>query len=298
MSERIKYIDIAKGILIILLVFAHFRSVVHRMPYDSPYFEYVYGWNYIFTSFYMPAFFIISGYCSNFNKSAKAFFISQFKSLIIPLISLWFISTILSALFQGKNIIEELGGVFANGMGLWFLQALFLGKLIIFFIESISKKMSPPRKSHLVLLLTFCLMVIGIILDKYNKTAINIFYYRHAFIASFWIYVGTYLKNNPLVYEKSMRYSLFVYPFVAVLTLYVHTSFTASISVSVKRLPLFLLYSYAGTMFLLSLCKLIKENKYLEYWGKNSLVVYGLHFPPYLYAANSLFVTYSSFCRM
>lgn len=240
----------------------------------------------------MPAFFIISGYCSNFKKSAKAFFISQFKSLIIPLVSLWFISTILSALFQGKNIIEELGGVFANGMGLWFLQALFLGKLIVFFIEIISKKMPPPRKSHLVLLLTFCLMVIGFILDKYNKTAINIFYYRHAFIASFWISVGTYLKKNPVIYEKSMRFCLFIYPVLAVLSLFlfIHPSFTAKICITIKTLPFFLLYSYVGTMFLFSLCKYIKKNETIEYWGRNSLVVYGMHFPLYLYTAKILYV--------
>lgn len=297
--QRIKYIDIAKGFLIILLVFAHFRSVTIRMSQDSPYFEFVYCWNNVFTAFYMPAFFIISGYCSNFNKTAKSFFISQVKSLIIPLISLWFISTILDAVLQGQNIIEEIKDVFVNGMGLWFLQALFLGKLIVYWIVKVQKKTATLISCY-TLLITFTLMVIGVMLDNYYKDSINLFYYRHAFIASFWICIGTYLKNNPIVYEKSLQCSFYIYPVVAVLTFFIHTSFTAVISITFKTLFFFIVYSYLGTMFLFFLCKRIKNNRILEYWGKNTLVVYGLHFPPYLYVANCLYdilipVTFSTF---
>ncbi len=294
MTQRIKYIDISKGILIILLVFAHFRSVVNRMPYDSSYFEYVYSWNYIFTSFYMPAFFIISGFCSNFNKSVIVFFSSQIKSLIVPLISLWFISTILNALLQCQDVLEQLKDVFVNGMGLWFLQALFIGKIIVFISEMFRVRFS--TFSSFTLLITFCLMVFGVMLDNYDKTSINIFYYRHALISSFWISVGAYLKKNDVLYVKSIRYSLIIYPVLAIISLFtiIHPSFTAKISITTKTLPLFLLYSYVGTMFLLSLCNLLQENRILEYWGKHSLVVYGLHFPPYLYFANRLYVILSA----
>ena len=41
-SHRISYLDVAKGALIILLVFAHFRSALNRTDFKNDYFEYVY----------------------------------------------------------------------------------------------------------------------------------------------------------------------------------------------------------------------------------------------------------------
>ncbi len=136
-KERIKYFDIAKGILIILLVFAHFRSAVARMPFESPYFEYVYGWNNIFTCFYMPAFFIVSGYCSNFNKNAGVYFSSLLKSLLLPIITLSFLTTTVSSLIDHENVFSSIAACASREFGLWFLWALLWGKIIVYFVERI-----------------------------------------------------------------------------------------------------------------------------------------------------------------
>ena len=87
-----------KGALIILLVFAHFRSALNRTDFKNDYFEYVYGWNSIFTCFYMPAFFLISGYCSNFRKDPKTFLKSLLKSLVLPLFALSLVNDTMYAL--------------------------------------------------------------------------------------------------------------------------------------------------------------------------------------------------------
>lgn len=136
-SERIRYFDVAKGILIILLVFAHFRSAVARMPYESPYFEWVYGWNNIFTCFYMPAFFMISGYCSNFKKPANIFFPSLLKSLLLPIITLSLLTVTASALIYHDNLLNKIAESVIKGFGLWFLWALLWGKSIVYLIEKI-----------------------------------------------------------------------------------------------------------------------------------------------------------------
>ena len=79
-TSRILYLDITKGMLIIMLVFAHFRSASIRFDYQNADFSYIYGWNNIFTCFYMPAFFVISGFLSNLKKISSYSFIRFLKS--------------------------------------------------------------------------------------------------------------------------------------------------------------------------------------------------------------------------
>ena len=71
-ANRYEYIDIAKGIGILLVVWAHILLV---------------GWTHRFIyAFHMPLFFFISGYLFKSDKynSFKDFFKKRFKRLIIP----------------------------------------------------------------------------------------------------------------------------------------------------------------------------------------------------------------------
>lgn len=278
-SERIRYFDIAKGILIILLVFAHFRSAVGRLTYESPYFEYVYGWNNIFTCFYMPAFFLISGYCSNFKKPAKVFITSLLKSLLLPIITLSILEVTVTSLIYQQDIILNLKKSLLHGGQFWFLWALLLGKALVYMVENIKFKNWGGQKS---LIITFLLLVSGVALNQY-KVGDNYVYYRHALIASFWIAVGAFLHDNPKLYELSIKWSVVSYPIVAVASFLKPTDIVASIDISVLTIPLHVFYSLCGTSFLLLMCKKIEKCEWLEFWGKNSLVVYALHFIPLLF---------------
>ncbi|MCR5151651.1 MAG: hypothetical protein K6A98_00675 [Prevotella sp.] len=155
------------------------------------------------------------------------------------------------------------------------MQALFLGKMIVFFLTK--AKVGEVKK----VFVTFGLLVLAILIHKYIGN-INLFYYRHAMIASFWIAIGTYLKCNERFYAKSLNWCLKLYPIVAIMALFYAPTFTANIGVNIVTIPLHLIYAFTGTMFLLAVCKKIEANGFLQYWGRNSLVVYGLHFPPLL----------------
>ena len=280
-SSRIKYLDIAKGVLIILLVFAHFRSAVIRIPYESKYFEFVYGWNNIFTCFYMPAFFIISGYCSNFRKPFGTFLISIVKSLLIPLIFFTLINQAAVSILNKTNYLEQLWQCISNGGDLWFLQAMIIGKLILYYI----RRIQDYWHGGYICLILLCL---GVLLNQWNIGP-NPFFYKHALIASFWIAVGQWLRGNKSIFEKLLRLSLYTYPVIAIATFIINTNFTAYISISLKTIPFHIVYSLIGSVFLLKICSLIKENEILEYWGKNSITVYALHFIPLLFMTQFLY---------
>ena len=84
-SERIPYIDVAKGILILLVVYDHLPDVyMYLLNLSNSHIEYLNDTQWIFKLFFMPAFFCITGMCSNFNKNFKPFLISNLKTLIVP----------------------------------------------------------------------------------------------------------------------------------------------------------------------------------------------------------------------
>ena len=274
LKTRIHYFDIAKGILIVLLVFAHFWSAKIRLPYENDYFHLVYGWNSIFTCFYMPAFFIISGYCSNFDKKNREFITNIFRSLILPLFSLSIISAIINAtLVTHENIKEVIFTTIVEVGNMWFIKALIHAKIICYILNKFK------NNKKILLIITFVLMFIAITLNQYN-IGDNYQYFRHGMIASFFVAIGKYFKDNQNLYNKLLEYSLYIYPLLAACTFFWNTSFTAYISVSITSLPLLILYSIFGTCFLLAICKNVSNNESLEFWGRNSLVVYGLHFTP------------------
>lgn len=79
-----------------------------------------------------------------------------------------------------------------------------------------------------------------------------------------------------------------MYPFVAVASFFKQYAFVAGVGLSLFSIPIHLVYAYFGTMFLLIVCKKIDHCDWLEFWGKNSFVVYALHFVPLLFFANLL----------
>ena len=120
--HRIEYLDIAKGILIFLVVLGHL------MPEE----EILHIWIY---SFHIPAFFIIDGFLLNYrqfeNKEFKTIVHRGIKHLIIPyiiyciplLVARWAASDFAMEILRFQ-IIDM---VFMCGIGaMWFLPCLFL----------------------------------------------------------------------------------------------------------------------------------------------------------------------------
>ena len=264
-------------------MFAHFRSALIRTDFENEYFQYVYGWNSIFTCFYMPAFFFISGLCSNFRKDTKSFLISIFKSLVIPLFALSVIDDAINALVLHQDLPIVLLSTITKGGTLWFLQALILSKIICYL-------MCKMTVSRIVMLsITLFLLTFAVALNQFN-IGNNPFHYQHGLVASFFVALGLFAKENTVIYEKLLSISLWLYPMVGIITFWYSPSFTAYLSVSLKLIPLFLVLSIYGTLFLLAICKKFNTCRFFEHWGKNSLVVYGLHFVPYVFFFKTLYV--------
>lgn len=114
--KRFSYIDVAKGILILMVVWDHLPDVyIYLLKQTNIHIEWLDRTQWLFKIFFMPAFFCITGFCSNFNKDFKSFFVSNAKSLLIP--------NILLGMIVSHSI--GVGRVIMYGGSFWFLSALF-----------------------------------------------------------------------------------------------------------------------------------------------------------------------------
>lgn len=136
--KRLPFVDTTKGLLIVFLVFHHIVNMAKgKMPIDN--LNNITGWDILYVPYFMQAFFFITGYCSSFNKKAKAFICSNAKSLLIPLVSFCIINQFFSWLIDGDNFffVTVLGKRFFFVTELyWFLSALFIAKMLLFIITN------------------------------------------------------------------------------------------------------------------------------------------------------------------
>ena len=124
-SKRIEWLDIAKGIGIFLVVYAHARA-----PYSS----YIYN-------FHMPFFFLISGVLYKSGGNLKQYIFKKIKTLYIPFVGWNLIFIIGKSLIRHENISPgnifrvfltlDKDGEFWGQYGSWERFLLFL-----YFIKS------------------------------------------------------------------------------------------------------------------------------------------------------------------
>ena len=114
--ERCNWIDVAKGITIILMVLGH--SSIPKFLSD-------FIW-----AFHMPLFFIASGWCTNWNRDTFGEFIKKrTKSIMLPFVLYSIIVAILYQIIGKHDWID----ILQNGWGgyaLWFIPLLYLASII------------------------------------------------------------------------------------------------------------------------------------------------------------------------
>ena len=138
MPKRIEYIDIARGIGILLVVLAH-----NDFGYISQY-----GYQVIY-SFHMPLFFLLSGYFIKTNISFLEFSKKRFHSLLKPFLFTIFMIYFMQVSFEKmafetalRRIVKSLygTGVYIDWVQLWFLPHMFVASLCAFlFIVIVGK---------------------------------------------------------------------------------------------------------------------------------------------------------------
>lgn len=281
LPERINWIDIARGIGIILVIYGHLISPEsHR---------------YLIYAFHMPLFFFLSGlvFKPAFDKSLKEIVVKNFKQLMIP----YFLFAIFTYLYVvitkpnpdlspggiGWQLFGMLYGSGSNGMlgfnvVLWFLPCLFVTRI------GFSILTRNVFKSTYLLGILFTISILGYILSKVAPWIKLPFGLEIALTGIVFFGLGNLWKRRVRVIEYFNRYRI---PLLFVGLIIFYFAASANFQIGGHQIDLrasrynnyFLFYiaALSGIFCTLIVSQLIKRNKLLEYLGSNSLVLFVWH---------------------
>ncbi|MFI3200875.1 MAG: acyltransferase family protein [Eubacteriales bacterium] len=304
MHKRLEYLDIAKGIGILLIVMGHAMLGVPD----------VILW---FTkTFHLPLFYIVSGIVIAHGKEVEQPFLTICKRKCRQLLVPYFIFSFIAIAFVIKEFLMELDNrayigvllvrfiqtfTLSGTSVLWFLPSLLIGELIfIKLLQQISQK-SWKIKALSYLLMSLATLVMlyvmvpskeefdvtlgwGIyIVESILKTLIR------AVIAAFFLMIGygveygrVFVRNK---LEKKNRFPLVVAGGIASYVL-CNSIATRNTIEDLNRLHVgnpvfFILNAIVGSIFILCFSQLLTYlpivNRILGYCGKNSLLIMVTH---------------------
>ena len=172
--HRIKWIDVAKGWGIILLIYGHIAD------------DYFAKWLY---TFHIPLFFFLSGFLFNPNKSFSHLIWSKAKSLLLPYLTLGIPLLLINLLYGYKLLyLLKLFIIQERMFPLWFITALFLQIILCYIIICKVKK-----KWRIITI--FFLSLIGIGYWRLGGTALP-WNFDISLVTLPFFYGGYYIKSN------------------------------------------------------------------------------------------------------
>lgn len=268
--ERKKYLDIAKGILILLVVLHHVDVLFipwNPVENNNHFFHYFHNYSIVFTTFFMPAFFVITGMCSNFHKSIIEGIVNDAKLFFVPALICEFL---LEAIGHNYNIKEYLYEFLLYGAGGWFLASMFLCKTILrLMVRYID------RRKLLVISIIFPFL--AFLTYRSNN---DYWSYTQALDMFVYLVVGYLLKDINIGKVKTLVSILIYFILLFSLKYFDEGIPVVTQTYNVKELaqvPIhFILYT-TGSIGLIGLCRYWKECCVIEYFGKKSLIIYLYH---------------------
>lgn len=278
-SDRIRWIDIAKGVAILSVILGHtfmFGNPVHAFVY----------------SFHIPLFFIVSGYLA---KPKKVDIKKLSKRLLCPYFAICFSTTCLSLISQsisGSWVRRMLGAVIwasggdidelgIPGIGLaWFLMAMYVARLFHSYTLSFFEKRGIAE--HYRFLYFFGALMLGWGLSKLIVLPFSL---EQGLIASFYIYMGSLVRKLDEHVGPALRMCLCLLALgIWIISLQMGCFYSIGNLFHVRSLAMGILMSLSSSYFVLQLCELVDDFfsasvalDYLARVGECSLTVLCIH---------------------
>ncbi|MBC2327749.1 acyltransferase family protein [Listeria booriae] len=264
-NERITWIDYAKGIGIILVVYGHVLRGVFEAGLDIPIRLFTYEDSFIY-SFHMPLFFFLSGLFA--NHLLKRSFFSNLKnkarSMLYPYL-LWSliqggIMLALSSYTNGQTTWSDIIKIPIEPIAqFWFLYVLFLITLLYF----IGRKIAP---ASYVLVLGFILLCIAPLLN---------FWVLVPLAQNFFFFVlGSVMNKQRLTTILVKKWNFIAIP----LYLIVNVALIQFIGNKWVHHFLWGLAAVCGIYLIAFICVNLKYNhRFLQYLGQNSMIIFVAH---------------------
>lgn len=280
MKNRIGYIDMAKGLAIILVIVGHSSFVPHMAKI-------------MLYAFHIPLFFFLSGFTLNVKKyeTFTGYCLNKIKSLVLP----FFLLNSFVFLFQlfvmypdqvlSFNLLHFIKQLLLSDrlhiyFQLWFLNVLFLAHVFSYFIL---KRGWNLGQWMIIILSLFVLVYLG--QKIYEKEYYLIWNIDLVPVAMIFILLGVWTKNNLHRLEK--YFSVYFLPVVGVLTVLIgrmnyRLSGNQIVDLYYQQIGnhfLFYLAAISGIWSVLIFFKTLPESSIMKSIGQKTLIYYGVHSP-------------------
>lgn len=265
--KRLTYLDIAKGIGILLVVIGH----VYRMS-DSAIIRYIY-------SFHVGMFYIISGILFNMTKPYnKRFYKVLWNKALTLLIPYAFFELFYDVIFCICGNPSDFFWVLRQGATLqhdyatWFLPILFLSEIILISIKKIIKN---DFAISIVVLIMFILTLLSGISYQQESPLWPVYPFLRTTIAMGFMWFGNLISNyhEKIIRQKS---SIAIIGILSIVCSYLNIR-VSWLWMSYGNPMLFVASALLGSAFVLCVGYNIKHSTILEYLGQNTVVILGTH---------------------
>jgi len=292
------YLDMVKGIAIILVVLGHSGTINNTV-------------NTWLSTFHLPAFFIISGILMNTKQEAQLslphILKHKLKRLFIPYIcfsigTAFFILKNIYTGLLGWQVIQELTWKTITLQGysvMWFLPTLFFAELYVIILLKVWEKICNKQIYSSISLSTVTTVLAFIFYAWYKNYVITLFSAMitdeirvlvKVFVAGAFISYGYLLCDILSLLDRAKMCNNFrknlcriAEFFVGVVLVSVNIMYTPHIQVmdvnnlDVGTLHQYLLLGIGGSLGLLLICRTIPNIPLLSYYGQNSLIIMCTH---------------------
>ncbi len=291
MPKRIEYIDIARGIGILLVVLAH-----NDFGFISQY-----GYEVIY-SFHMPLFFFLSGYFIKTDISFFEFFKKRFHSLLKPFLFTIFLIYFMQVSFEKmafgtaiRRIVKSLygTGVYIDWVQLWFLPNLFVVSLYAFIFLVIVGKLN--NRWLRLGILTATLVISLPFLKSFYPFSVSLlgkeyelfglpFSLDLVFLSGFFFILGSEVRQ---VANESVFGNYFLLAGTGIAVFAMNYFIKSPIDFNTRVYSSFFintLEAIAGILFVLALSRQIELHtdrlaSFFKYLGRASLIILIFHVP-------------------
>ena len=267
MNNRVKYIDIAKGILIIFVLYGHVHWIFggYKTVNDHLYLT-TRNWMY---SFHMPAFFIISGFFMKNSADVpfRRYLLKKARTILLPYFAFEIFYRAVFVILGLRTLRDACISLLKlefYAKADWFLLSLFIGSVLYFALRRVESKLPWARYAVMIAL------------------AAMLFYRPlNYYVAIFWRsgVALLFLVIGEMAYTKmDHRFRWQLLAVLTVLSLVVN-KFNGGIDIYYAKIGnpfMWLAGSICGTFLIIEMSKIIK-SPLLSCMGRHTLIILGSH---------------------
>lgn len=297
MRERINWVDVARGIGVLLVIYGHGLAATPL--------------RFIIYSFHMPLFFFLSGLVFHKRKNEKYLTVlrKDFKRILIPYFifaaisfTLW-LSNIPLDRIKWDLVFKQIIGIFygsgnngylAINIVLWFLPCLFIVKQMFWFISRLEIKLIIP--------ILFLFSALGYSFYVFFPTLKLPFGFESALTGVVFFGIG-YLwhfipeKYNQFFIKRTIPILLILISLTIIFSMANFNLYNYQIDLRLNRLNnyfLFYIASISGIISIALVSMKLNKNKIMEYLGRNSLLLFVWHLVVFSYISDFVFIFLTS----